>query len=164
MSDLHEEAVQVKVNPVFGQEEEVPMSMSLNDLTALTIKLAKILAEEVDCLTQMNIKEIEKFQPEKKRLVKAIAIMKKEMERSPTIAETFLSEDIESFKKVASVFGHVLEENRRKLMAAKEINLSVVQAIADVVREEAKKGGYNRKGGNGMNHALSPSISINKTI
>lgn len=145
-------------------EEDLPMSMTLGDLTALTVRLARVLAEEVDLLEQMKIKEIENLQEEKNRLTRSIAVMKKELERLPSLTEKFLPDEVEAFRKVAAVFGHVLEENRRKLMAAKEINLSMVRAIADVIREEAQRNGYNRKGINGTNRALSPSISLNKTI
>lgn len=145
-------------------DEGQSFPISLSDLTALTIRLARVLAEEVDCLAHMKIKDIEVLQEEKTRLARTIGLMKGELERNPSVIETFTEDEKESFRQVSSVFDTVLEENRRRLLVAKEVNMSVVQAISDVVREEAQRAGYNRRGGNGMNRALAPSVSLNKTI
>lgn len=150
--------------PSDSADEAQSFPISLSDLTALTIRLARVLAEEVDCLAQMKVKDIADLQEEKMRLARTIGLMKGELERNPSVVESFTAEEIESFQQVSSVFDRVLEENRRRLMVAKEINFNVVQAISDVVREEAQRAGYNRRGGNGMNRALSPSVSLNKTI
>lgn len=145
-------------------DEAQGFPITLSDLTALTIRLARVLAEEVDLLSQMKVKDIGELQEEKTRLSRTIGLMKGELERNPSVMESFTEDEKESFRQVSSVFDTVLEENRRRLLVAKEVNMQVVQAISDVVREEAQRAGYNRRGSNGMNRALAPSVSLNKTI
>lgn len=141
------------------------LSFQLHDLTTLTVRLAHVLAEEVDCLEQMRVKQIEKLQDEKTRLTRTIAAMKKEIEQVPDYSEYFSEEEKGEFRRVAEVFAEVLEENRQKLLVAKSLNEQVVHAIADVIREESSRAGYNQRGKTGSaNRDGTPSVTLNKTI
>lgn len=146
-------------------EDNAPrIQVNLHDLTSLIIRLAQILAQEVDALENMRIKEIEGMMEDKNRLVRTIAAMKRELDRTPDFLDNCHPEEVESFRKVSRIFEHIMNENHRKLLVAKEINGSIVQAISEAVREEALRTGYNRKGKSGVDRDLTPSVSLNKTI
>lgn len=136
----------------------------LPDMIAITARLAQILAEEVDCLDEMRIRDIEELQDEKRRLTRTLEAMKREVDRRPEIRETFAAEDLDQFAEVSDIFNEVLQENHRKLLIAKEVNARVVMAIADVVKEEMQRHNYNQRGAQGINRDTPPSLSLNKTI
>lgn len=145
-----------------GNRDRKPVD--LHDMIAVTTRLAQILAEEVDCLDEMRISDIEELQDEKRKLSRTLELMKREVERRPDIKRSFQPEDIAVFHQVSEIFEEVLQENHRKLLIAKEINFRVVQAISDVVCEENVRTGYNRRGKAGEARDGAPSISLNKTI
>lgn len=138
--------------------------VELRDMIAVTTRLAQILAEEVDCLDEMRVHDIEKLQDEKRKLSRTLELMKREIERRPDIRRGFVAEEVEVFRQVSEIFDEVLQENHRKLLIAKEINFRVVQAISDVVREESVRAGYNRRGAADGHRDATPSVSLNKTI
>lgn len=138
--------------------------VKLPDMIAITARLAQLLAEEVDCLDEMRIHDIEDLQEEKRRLSRTLEVMKREVERRPEIKETFAEEDVEAFNEVSEIFNEVLQENHRKLLVAKEVNFRVVQAISDVVKDEMQRHGYDMRGTKGVMRDTAPSISLNKTI
>ncbi|MCH2546191.1 MAG: hypothetical protein MK052_01075 [Alphaproteobacteria bacterium] len=138
--------------------------IKLPDMIAITARLAQILAEEVDCLDEMRISDIEDLQEEKRRLSRTLEMMKREVDRRPELRETFDDEDIATFTEVSEIFNEVLQENHRKLLIAKEINFRVVQAISDVVKDEMIRHGYNKRGTTGALRDGAPSISLNETI
>lgn len=147
-----------------GAEQPQRRTINLSEMIAATARLAQILAEEVDCLDEMRITDIEKLQDEKRRLTKGLEIMKREVERNPEIAKTFAAEDVAAFHEVSKIFDEVLQENHRKLLVAKEINFRVVQAISDVVKEESQRIGYTQRGKQPSARDTAASISLNKTI
>lgn len=142
--------------------ESVPVN--LPDMVAIMARLAQVLAEEVDHLDAMQIKKIEGLQDEKRKLSRTLAIMKRELDRQPELLESTDAEDVAAFQKVARIFDEVLQENHRKLLVAKEINYRVVQAISDVVEEEALRPGYNQRGTKARRRDGTPSVSLNETI
>lgn len=147
-----------------GADSRGRQPVQLGDMIAVTARLAQILAEEVDCLDEMRIADIEKLQDEKRRLGRTLEAMKREVERRPELKNTFALEEIETFREVSEIFNEVLHENHRRLLVAKEINFRVVQAISDVVREESQRTGYSRRGTQAESRDKAPSISLNKTI
>jgi len=150
---MKKDAEDVKRNPV-----------QLRDMIAITARLAQILAEEVDCLDEMRVRDIEGLQDEKRRLTRTLEAMKREIDRRPEIRETFAAEDLDDFAEISEIFNEVLQENHRKLLIAKEVNARVVQAISDVVKEEMQRQSYNQRGTQGINRDAPPSLSLNKTI
>lgn len=138
--------------------------VNLPDMIAIVARLAQLLAEEVDCLDEMRITDIEALQEEKRRLSRTLEMMKREVERRPEIKNSFAPEDVAVFHEVSAIFDEVLQENHRKLLVAKEINLRVVQAISDVVKEEVVRQSYNQRGNKGVMRGAVPSVSLNKTI
>lgn len=138
--------------------------VQLADIIAVTARLAQVLAEEVDLLDAMRIRDMEGLQEEKRKLIRSLTMMKRELDRQPDAKANFAPGDVQAFHQVSQIFNEILQENHRRLLVAKEINLQVVQAIADVVKEESERAGYSRKGGKKMGKDAPPSISLNETI
>lgn len=143
---------------------EQRVEVNLPNMIQVMIKLARILAEEVDCLDTMRIKDMEALQEDKWRYTRILDFMKRYVDEHPAIRDTFLEEDKETFREVAAIFNEVLAENHEKLLVAKEINHLMVEAIAEVVREESQKVGYSARGITGETMRGAPSISLNQTI
>lgn len=138
--------------------------VNLPDITALSARLAHILALEADMLKDMKVSEIEPLQKEKQLLTSALEAQKKLLERNPDILKGASAEEKSKFKKVVAAFNHVLKENHRRLRMAKEVNRKVVEAIAEVANADATRHVYN---GNGMSEHIKPgmlSLTLNKVI
>jgi hypothetical protein len=139
-------------------------SINVQDIISLTAKLAKLLAEEVDLLSDMKVEKIESLQQEKLFLVGALSAQRKKIEQNPQALETIPSQDKRDLEEVVEVFNTILEENHRKLLMAKDVNNRIVQAITAVVKQKAQKRTYNGKGVTGMNPYESASITLNTNI
>lgn len=134
------------------------------DLITVTARLAQVLAEEVDLLKAMRVKEIEKLQEEKLFLIDALETYKKVLVRHPEISETIPSRDKKDLEAIVDVFEDVLDENRRRLQMAKEVNHQVVKAIREVVTERAETPYYGVNGSRSIAPFERMSITLNQTI
>lgn len=168
VQDGAKDQVQVSAQAAVRTQRQIEgkaiVPFTLKDVIAVTARLAQLLAQEVDLLNEMRVKDIEKVQDEKQRLTRSLVLMRRELDRRPDLLKSEDPEDMQVFKQVAEIFEHVLHENNRKLMLAKEINHRVVQAISDVVQEETMRAGYNKRGMNSRQLHATPSISLNQTI
>lgn len=143
--------------------EIVAQSINMENVTAMTARLAQILAEEADLLSEMKIKAIEPLQKEKIWLTKAIELQVKRVQKYPYLLEEIDPTDKAEFAELAEVFTSIRDENHRRLLAAKEVNQQIVDAIAEVVTEQNRKGTYNKSGDEDISpHSLS--VTLNKTI
>lgn len=158
------DAIEVGRTAQMRMEGAVRTQVDLSDVITVTVRLAQLLAQEVDYLDAMKIRELEGLQEEKRKLAKALVMMKREIERNPDVKKSFKPADVDTFTRVSEIFDGVLEENYRKLLVSKEINLRIVQAISDVVKEETLRTGYNKKGLKGHQREAPPSVSLNETI
>lgn len=146
-----------------SKPQPVP-DLRIHDVITLTARLAQLLAEEVDCLEQMKIKEIEKLQHEKIFITNALEAQKKLLARHPHLRETIPAQDNEDLKRVIDVFNNILAQNHRKLLLAKEVNHKIVSAIKEVVRDHTTSKTY---GGDGMTHYApfeTLSITLNNKV
>lgn len=139
-------------------------NFDMHDVIAVLTRLAQIMAEEADLLDAMQVKAIEPFQDEKKRLAKMLTVMKRELDKTPETITELPYEERESFFQALKIFDGVLQENYRKLMVAKEINATVVHAISDVVKENARQPVYTRGGSMKEAGESLPSITLNQKI
>lgn len=143
--------------------EVVPQSINMENVTALTARLAQILAQEADLLADMKVKEIEPLQKEKIWLTKAVELQLKRAQKYPYLLDEISEEDKEEFAELMEVFTSVRDENYRRLLAAKEVNQQVVNAITEVVNDHSRRGTYNQAGDEDVSpHSLS--VTLNKTI
>lgn len=139
------------------------MPFSVNDIIALTARLAQVLAQEADLLQEMKVSKIADLQKEKLVLTAALEVQKRQFDKDPSLMDGVTQEEKEDLKAVVGIFNTILEENHRRLLMAKEVNQRVVEAITEVVTETSNQGVYNDKGtADGSGHALS--VTLNKTI
>lgn len=127
-------------------EDIRPQSINMENVMALVARLAQILALEVDYLEEMDVKAIDPLQNEKKWLTKAIELQLKRVQKFPYLLEEITDEEREDFRELVMVFNEIKMENNRRLIAAKEVNERVVQAITEVVNEHNQKPNYDIKG------------------
>lgn len=145
------------------QQQAMP-ELRISDVVTLTARLAQLLAEEVDLLGQMKIKQIEKLQHEKIFITNALEAQRKLLDKHPYMLGTIPSQDKEDLKRVSEVFSNILQENHRKLMLAREVNHKIVGAIKEVVRESTTSKTYS---GDGITHYApyeTMSVTLDKTI
>lgn len=145
----------------YGEVRSQPINME--NVMALTARLAQIMAQEVDYLTQMDIEAIEPLQNEKNWLTKALELQLKRVRKYPHLLEEIGAEDRAEFRELVEVFEEVKQENFRRLKAAKEVNERVVQAITEVVNEQNQKPVYSHKG-KAEQSIDTLSVTLNKKI
>jgi len=136
----------------------------MQDVVTVAARLAQVLAEEVDLLKEMKVSKIEALQQEKIFLTNALEAQRRLIEQNPYLRETIPSQDKVDMEEIAEVFQNILEENHRKLLIAKEVNVKVVEAIRDVVRETTQSRTYNGSGYAGTAAFSILSVTLNKTI
>lgn len=140
-----------------------PREISMPNIMALTARLAQVLAEEADLLAEMKVKQIEPLQKEKIWLTRAVELQIKRMKKYPDLLAEIEPEEREEFAELMDIFTEVRDENYRRLLAAKEVNQRVVEAIAEVVNEQCKRGVYNEDGDEDYKKD-SVSVTLNKVL
>jgi hypothetical protein len=138
--------------------------IQVQDVITLTARLAQLLAEEVDLLTEMKVSKIEALQQEKLFLTSALEAQRKLLEKHPHLTETIPSRDKEDLQRVVEVFNDILEENHHKLLLAREVNHKIVEAITDVVKQSTRSNVYDGRGNSGFSPYESLSVTLNKRI
>ena len=142
----------------------LPPQIKIQDVITLTARLAQLLAEEVDLLSDMKVAKIEALQQEKLFLVNALDAQRKLIDKHPHLRETIPSQDKRDLQEVVDVFNDILEENHRKLLLAKEINHKIVQAITTVVKQSSLSRVYDDKGITGAAPYETLSVTLNKQV
>lgn len=138
--------------------------IKVQDIVMLTARLAQLLAEEVDLLSDMKVSKIEALQQEKIFLTNALEAQRKLIDKHPHLIDTIPSQDKHDLEEVVTVFNNILEENHRKLLLAKEINHKIVQAITTVVKESSLSRVYDGKGITGAAPYTTLSVTLDKQI
>jgi hypothetical protein len=141
-----------------------PPKLKVQNVITLTARLAQILAEEVDLLSNMKVADIKTLQAEKLFLINALEAQRKLVEKHPELLDTIQLHDKRDLQEVVKVFNNILEENHRKLLVAKEVNRKVVQAITDVVTRQTRRMAYNRNGTTGSAPFEALSVTLNERI
>ena len=148
-----------------ANQPEIPApKLKIQDVITLTARLAQLLAEEVDMLSEMKVSRIEALQQEKIFLTNALQAQRKLVERHPALLETIPSQDRKDLEEVVEVFNNILEENHRKLLMAKEVNNKIVEAITAVVKENTQSRNYGIHGKTNNKPYDTLSVTLNKTI
>jgi flagellar biosynthesis/type III secretory pathway chaperone len=138
--------------------------VDLKVIMTVTARLAQLLAEEVDLLSDMKVSKIEALQNEKLFLTNALDAQKKLIARHPHLIDTIPSQDKSDLQDVVNVFNDILEENHRKLMLARDINHQIVKAITSVVKEHSLSKSYDEQGITGVAPYETLSVTLNQTI
>lgn len=141
----------------------VPQEISIPNVMALTGRLAQVLAQEADYLAEMKIKEIEPLQKEKIWLTKALDVQLQRVRKFPELLDNLDPDDCDELHHLVSVFNVIMNENHNRLLAAKEANQRVIEAITEAVNEQNRKPTYTEEG---LTESQQDSISVtlNKTI
>lgn len=129
----------------------------------VTARLAQLMAEEVDLLSEMKISSIEALQKEKLFLIAALDAQRRLISQKPELVDTIPSQDKRDLQEVVEVFNNVLEENHRKLLLAREVNQRIVQAITSVVKDSTRRAGYDGTGMAGSAPFETLSVTLNQT-
>lgn len=137
--------------------------LNIHNLMALTARLAQVLAQEADYLAEMKIKEIESLQKEKVTIAKAMELQLKRIQKYPHMLDNVHPDDMAEFAELAAIFDEIKQENYNRLMAAREVNQRIVEAITEVVNEQNKKPTYTEEGVNGAQFD-SLSVTLNKKV
>lgn len=140
------------------------LALNGKDLALMTARLTQVLAEEVDLLEAMKVKDIEKLQEEKLFLIDALETHRKILRQRPELSETIPSQDKQDLADVVEIFEDILEQNHRKLKMAKEVNEQVVNAIREVVTEKTQNPYYSNQGIKRMAAFESSSVTLNQQI
>jgi len=143
---------------------KAPVEVKIQDVIALTARLAQLLAEEVDLLGDMKVSKIEALQQEKLFLVGALDVQRRMLDKHPHLLDAIPSQEKLHLKEVVEVFNRILKENHRKLLLAKEVNHKIVQAITDVVRQSTRSRVYNGKGSTPAGAFGTLSVTLNRMI
>lgn len=118
---------------------------NVNDIIALTARLAQVLAEEADFLESMNIQKVGELQKEKLLLTSALEREKKLIMKNPNALRDVSAEDKQDLLSVMEIFNAILAENYRRMLVAREVNSRVVDAIGQVVNEATANSVYDKK-------------------
>jgi len=138
-------------------------SFDVQDIIAVTARLAQILAREADLLDEMKISKIAELQKEKTMLTNTLAEIKKHVLRDPSVLDGMRPEDKEDLENVIMIFNQILEENYSRLNKARLVNAKLVEMIQEVIRDKTRSEHYDRSGV--MNTVVEGlSLSLNEKV
>lgn len=143
--------------------ERAPDKLNVQEVIGLTARLARLLAEEVDHLSAMQITKIRDLQDEKQFLIASLEGHRKLLARYPHLSETIPSRDRHELEEVVKVFENILKENYRRLKMAREVNHRVVKAVTRALQDTAMSRVYDGSGTTGAMGADSISLTFNQT-
>ncbi len=146
------------------QAYETPVSMpfvepnfSAHGLIQVTLRLAQILAQEVDLLDAMQVKEIAALQEEKLQLLGMLEAQKKVLQRKPELLDHLEEDERTELRQVVKLFEDIMQENHRRLRVARDVNEAIVGAIREAITEQHVRGLYS---GRGMTQTSNAPISV----
>ncbi len=154
---------QAYTSPMPMVQEELEGMLDVEAVGNLTLRLAQLLAEEVDYLDTMRIQDIAKLHEEKIALIRALEKQQQLLQMRPEMMSNVSDASRERLHQVIGIFQQVLSENHRRLQVARQVNNAVVEAIKDAIQEHASRGIYSVRGTTQMSgEALS--ISLNNVV
>ena len=143
--------------------EGVDTAIDIEAVGNLTMRLAQLLAEEVDLLENMKVKDIAPLQEEKLRLVHALERQRAILDHHPELMNGMTEEQREYLAQIIGIFDQVLRENHRRLRVARDVNLAIVGAIQDAIQEHSNRGVYSVRG-TAMHDTTPVSLSLNNIV
>lgn len=137
------------------------LTFNVEELMAVSIRLAEIMDEESKLLAAMDINGMAKLHPEKLKLTQILESYQAFLRAQPDVMENVSSDMREKLLKVIIGFGQVMEHNFRQVTTAKVVNHKVVQAITDSLAEQQHLTVYNKAGQHFRAGAQMSGVSIN---
>ena len=150
----------------FDEADDFPVDpgrVDVDSIIALTARLSHVLAAEVDCLGAMKIQGVGALQREKLALLEALETQKRFIDRNRDLLKRVSDEEMLELAQIIEIFQNVLRENHHRLLVAREVNRTVIDAIADVVRESGRGGIYDETGKPECLGRIFP-MNLNQTI
>ena len=133
-------------------------NIDIDSIIALTARLAQVLAEEADYLGEMKISLVGELQKEKLALLDAIEAQKKFIDRNPELLARMSDDEALELAQIVEIFQSVLQENHRRVLVARDVNRTVVEAITAAVKETDAHSIYDERG---RPEAVGKAISMN---
>jgi hypothetical protein len=136
-------------------------TMSIEELMESTLRLADLLMEESQCLTEMRVNDIEPLQAEKIALTNLLERYQIRMASDPSFIKAADENKRSELLLLTDDLAFAVEENFRRTSAARAVNSRVMHAIRDVLTEQQSVSTYDRQGqaGHGSNLALSMKLN-----
>lgn len=138
--------------------------LAVADLITVTARLAQLLAEEVDLLKEMKVKDMERLQKEKIFLTNALEAQHRWLQKNPQALNLITPAQRTELAAVNKVFQEILRENHQRLLTAREVNGRIVQAIRSVADEHSGQRVYNQQGTMFTPGVKSLSITLNQSV
>lgn len=138
-------------------------ALNIGHILQAISRLARLMAEEVELLKEMRIKELEALQADKAKFTQVLEFCKREVKKNPSIIRGATDEEKEELARLMEIFSQIAAENHRRLMVAKEVNAMVVHAIKDALAETDGRLTYEEDGTS--TDATRPlSLALNETV
>jgi hypothetical protein len=141
--------------------EPALLTFNVEELMAVSIRLAEILNEESALLAAMDISGMAKLHPEKLKLTQILESYQALLRAQPDVMEDVPDAMREKLVQVIVGFGQVMEHNFRQVTTAKVVNHKVVQAITDSLAEQQHLTVYNKTGNHFRAGVQMSGVSIN---
>lgn len=135
---------------------------SINELMNATLRLSDLMNEEAVLLSEMRYGELPKLHEEKLGLTKLLESYQQLMAKDPSFVKNADAQDREELLLLTDDLAFSVEENFRKISAAKAVNGRVMQAIMDVMSEQHSPGTYGPQGMANPSADLALSINLNQ--
>ena len=140
-----------------------PREINVENVMAMTARLAQLMAQEADFLSEMKVKAIEPLQKEKIWLTRALEMQLARVKKHPELLADISDQERDDMAELFDLFDEVKQENHRRILSAKEANQRMVEAITEVVNEQTKKGIYDHEG-NPDYQKDSMSVTLNEKV
>jgi|GEM_PF-3049826 len=137
------------------------LSLDVNELVAVTVRLAEILDEETQLLANMDINGMSRLHPEKLKLTQMMESYQSILRARPDAVDDLPDATRDQLIRVISGFGQIMEHNFRQVATARAVNQKVVQAITDSIAEQQHLTVYTREGNQTYAGVQQSGISIN---
>ena len=146
------------------EEFEPEAALDVDAISHLTLRLAQVLAEEVDMLEHMRVSDLARLQEEKLSLVRSLETQKQLFALNPRMLGDMDDEQRDYLAQVIGIFEQVLKENHRRLRVARDVNRAMVEAIKETMQDHATRGIYSMRGLAEINNSAPLSITLNNVV
>ncbi len=137
-------------------------SMNIDDLIEATTRLSSILSQESELLSTMRYKELPKLHDEKTKLTTVLETYQRVLAKDKSMVKQADQKRREELLVLTDALAFNVEDNFRKVSAARAVNARVMQAIMDVVSEQHRPGTYGRNGQTTQMPDMAISVNLNE--
>ncbi len=137
-------------------------SMSIQELMDATLRLSDVLATESELIEQMRYKELPALHEEKTKLSALLENYQQVMMVDPSFVQNADARAREELLLLTDDLAFNIQDNFRKVSAAKAVNGRVLQAIMDVMNEDHRPVTYGRNGYASQTSDRAISLNLNQ--